>query len=186
MIVNGLLCYVVHYMNSSPLTDIERIIFNFYDHDEVVDAKKELWQECKEHLDAYRGRQRTGTLTATTAHIQDIIAALKKLDGIGKTPEIYVKDLDCVPDRQPAEYNYATTLQNVADLKRFKADTEETLSTMAADILRLQNAQQAMTHNVTSVRQQTVTDNTNQNEQSDVDQSNDQVNVFDPVPVSDQ
>ena len=102
--------YAAHYMNTSPAADIERIISNFYDHDEVVDAKKELWQECKEHLDPYRGRQRTDTRTATTAHIQDIIAALKKLDGISKTPEIYVKDLDCVPDRQPAEYNYATTL----------------------------------------------------------------------------
>ena len=127
MLVNGLLCYVVHYMNSSPVTDIERIVFNFYNHDEEIDAKRQLWQKCKEHLDNNKGRKGMDLRTAKTAHIQDIIAALKKLDGQDKTPEIYVKDLDKVPDRQPAEYNYATTLQNVADLKQFKADTQEIL-----------------------------------------------------------
>ena len=99
MIVNGLLCYVVHYMNSSPVADIERIVFNFYNHDEVIDAKRQLWQKCEEHLDNYKGRKGTDQRTAKAVHIQDIIAALKKLDGLDKTPEIYVKDLDKVPDR---------------------------------------------------------------------------------------
>ena len=81
-------------MNSSPPADRERIVYNFYNHDEVVDAKRELWQKCEEHLDTYKGRKGTDQRTAKTAHIQDIIAALKKLDGQDKTPEIYVKDLE--------------------------------------------------------------------------------------------
>ena len=141
MIVNGLLCYAIHHMNSGAEYNIEHCLYKFYKHNEVIEAKKILWGACKDDLEAYEGRKRSEGRTATEAHIQDIMKALKKLDAINKTPEVYVKNLDNVPDRQPEDMNYAMLVQRVADLMKYKADTDDVLTKMNIDILNLQEAQ---------------------------------------------
>ena len=70
--------------------------------------------------------------------------ALKKLDGLNKTPEVYVKDLDSVPDRQPADLNYATLVQRGAELMKYKVETNDILARMTSDILELQEAKNAI------------------------------------------
>ena len=52
---------------------------------------------------------------------------------------MYTKDLDRIPDRQPEELNYASLIQQVAALKRYKHDNELVVSKLAADILNLQD-----------------------------------------------
>ena len=125
MIVNGVLCYAIHYMNSDADHDIEHYLFKFYKHANVVEAKRILWSTCKDDLGEYENRKTTGERSATEAHIHDIMHALKKLDALNKTPEVYVKDLDSVPDRQPADLNYAMLVQRVADLMKYKAETND-------------------------------------------------------------
>ena len=50
-----------------------------------------IWYVCKDHLDEYESRKRSDACTATEAHIQDIMKALKKLDALNKSPLIYMK-----------------------------------------------------------------------------------------------
>ena len=69
--------------------------------------------------------------------------ALVKLDAISKTPEVYVSNLDTVPDRQPESWNYASMIKEVADLKRYRFESEQTLSKLAVDIFNLQDIQQS-------------------------------------------
>ena len=142
-IVNGLLCYAIHHINSGAESDIEHILFKFYEHNDTVEAKKALWQVCKDDLDPYEARKKSDTRSAQEAHIHDIMKALKKLEALNKIPEVYVKDLDTVPDRQPADLNYAMLVQRVADLMKFKADSNDLIARMSNDILELQEAQRS-------------------------------------------
>ena len=57
-----------------------------------------------------------------------------------------MKDLDSVPDRQPADLNYATLVQRVADLMKYKVETNDILARMTSDILELQEAKNAITN----------------------------------------
>lgn len=146
MIVNGLLCYAIHHLDSGAGFDIEHYLYKFYKHGDVVAAKKALWNACKGDLSKYDNRKNSESRAATEAHIQDIMKALKKLDGLNKTPEVYVKDLDSVPDRQPADLNYAMLVQRVADLTKYKVETNDILARMASDILELQEAKRSTTN----------------------------------------
>ena len=69
--------------------------------------------------------------------------ALVKLDGISQTPAVCVSNLDTVPDRQPESWNYASMIQEVAALKRYRYETEQTLSKLAVDIFNLQDITQS-------------------------------------------
>ena len=139
MIVNELLCYTIHHMNSSAPENIKRILNSFYSAKEIIDAKKLLWTECKDNLEIYQNRNSTSTRTAAVAGIEDIFGALMKLDAGNNTPIVYAKDLNRVPDRQPEELNYAMLIQKVATLNRYKIDNEQVVSKLAADILELQD-----------------------------------------------
>ena len=140
MIVNGLLCYAIHHLDSGANFDIEHYLFKFYKRADIIAAKKVLWNACKDDLGKYDNRKNSEARAATEAHIQDIMKALKKLDGLNKTPEVYVKDLDSVPDRQPTDLNYAMLVQRVADLMKYKVETNDMLARMTSDILELQEA----------------------------------------------
>ena len=56
--------------------------------------------------------------TAKEGNIEEIMEALIKIDAISKTPDVYVSNLDTVPDRQPESWNYASMIEEVVDLKR--------------------------------------------------------------------
>ena len=45
-----------------------------------------IWYVCKDHLDEYESRKRSDACTATEAHIQDIMKALKKVRCIKQIP----------------------------------------------------------------------------------------------------
>ena len=138
MIINELLCYTFHHVNSGTFDNIKRILYNFYDDTEVVAAKRVLWDVCKDDLGPWEDRRGSDARTAKHAHIEDIMAAAKKLDAKEKLPDIVAKNLDKVPDRQPEELNYIMLIQRVAQLEKCKADNDEILSRMAIDILNLQ------------------------------------------------
>ena len=105
MLVNGCLLWIIEEFNSSTVENLEKVINNHYSGEDIITAKKDLWGECSAELDEYPSRQGSVRRTATSAHIQDIIEAIKKLDVKGKLPDVYVKDLKSIPDRLPEELN---------------------------------------------------------------------------------
>ena len=139
MIVNGLLCYAIHHLGSAARDNIELTLKNFYNHQQVVEAKEALWAACGDHLKTLSLCKNGKLRSAKEGNIEEIMAALIKLDGISCTPNVCVSNLDTVPDRQPESWNYASMIQEVADLKRYRYETEQTLSKLAVDILKLQD-----------------------------------------------
>ena len=139
MIVNGLLCYAIHHLGSAANDNIELTIKNFYNHEEVVEAKEALWAACGEHLKPLSMCKKGKLRSAKEGNIEEIMEALVKLDATSKTPEVFVSNLDTVPDRQPESWNYASMIQEVAALKRYRYETEQTLSKLAVDIFNLQD-----------------------------------------------
>ena len=139
MIVNGLLCYAIHHLGSAARDNIELTLKNFYNHQQVVEAKEALWGACGDHLKTLSLCKNGKLRSAKEGNIEEIMAALIKLDGISCTPNVCVSNLDTVPDRQPESWNYASMIQEVADLKRYRYETEQTLSKLAVDIFKLQD-----------------------------------------------
>ena len=139
MIVNGLLCFAIHHLGSAANHNIELTLNNFYNHQDVVDAKEALWAACGAHLKPLTMCKKGKLRTAKEGNIEEIIEALVKLDAISKTPEVYVSNLDTVPDRQPESWNYASMIKEVADLKRYRFESEQTMSKLAVDIFNLQD-----------------------------------------------
>ena len=86
MIVNGLLCYVIHHLGSAANDNIELTLKNFYNHQEVVEAKEALWAACGEHLKPLIMCKNGKLRTAKEGNIEEIMEALVKLDAISKTP----------------------------------------------------------------------------------------------------
>ena len=143
MIVNGLLCYTIHHLGSAARDNIELTLKNFYNHQEVVEAKETLWAACGDHLKVLSLCKNGKLRSAKEGNIEEIMDALVKLDGISQTPAVCVSNLDTVPDRQPESWNYASMIQEVAALKRYRYETEQTLSKLAVDIFNLQDITQS-------------------------------------------
>ena len=105
VLFNELLFYAKHYLDSSSLENIKKMVMHFYSDDEIVDAKKALWASKREVLGTYPERKSTGSRHARIPNVTDIFDALKKLDALNEMPKIAALDLNRIPDRQPEELN---------------------------------------------------------------------------------
>ena len=59
MIVNEALCYILYCMHSSAPDNVKRVIINFYNSEEIIAAKKALWDKCSDHLGRYHDHRTT-------------------------------------------------------------------------------------------------------------------------------
>ena len=64
---------------------MESIIKSKFDIEDILTAKKLLWELCSEQLGRYPNR-RSGNREAKDAHLDDIIIAVGKLDAQNKLP----------------------------------------------------------------------------------------------------
>ena len=125
--INELLPYASFYLNNSNVSNIKKLISNFYDEDDVLTAKKLLWKVGGNNLDAYSERKTTNRRTNSEANINDIFEALLKLDGLERMPTFVAKDLDKLPDRQPEEINLISIVNRISALEKNNKTYEETL-----------------------------------------------------------
>ena len=86
--INELLTYVTHYINNSTVENIKRIIKFFYTDEEISDAKKFLWDVCKDNLPQAKERKSTKIRTKSAADIDDIFEAVQSLDADGNIPDL--------------------------------------------------------------------------------------------------
>ena len=56
-IVNELLTYAIHYLSSSVVDNIKKVIQQFYSDDDISEAKKLLWESRTDILGAYPERK---------------------------------------------------------------------------------------------------------------------------------
>ena len=161
MLVNGCLAFTIHHFDRSAGDHLEKCLNNFYNNEAIVTAKRALWEECSSHLGTIPTRQDSVNRTAKYANILDIVEAIKKLDQDGKLPEVYVKDLDTIPDRQPEELNYYWLIQRVAKLDQYRVENEKICAKIATDIVNLQESDREIRGDISQIREN------NQNEPID-------------------
>ena len=132
--INELLSYASFYLNNSNISNIKKLISNFYDDQDILTAKRLLWKVSGTKLDAYLERKTTPTRTSGEANINDIFDSLQKLDAIECMPTFVAKDLNRIPDRQPEEINLISILNRIATLEKNNKIYEDTLSNHEIDL----------------------------------------------------
>ena len=80
-------------------------MLDFYTSDEILTAKKLLWDVYGNFLENFTDRRTTDNRTAEDANLNDILIALINLDAKNVTTEFVAKDLHRVPKRAPEELN---------------------------------------------------------------------------------
>lgn len=140
MIINELLAYAMHFVNTSAYDNVKRIIQSFYSSSEIITAKKALWEACGDVLGKLPERKSTDKRPGSVAHIIDILDALKSLDALEKLPDVVARNLDRLPDRQPEELNLLMIVQRVAALEKSSEQHSDALSSIAVDVLNLKES----------------------------------------------
>ena len=135
MHVNELLTYCSFYMNNSTIDNIKKIINLFYSEDDIIDAKKTLWEIAKDDLGVFPVRKDTNKRTSSLAHVNDIFEALMKLDGMDKMPVFVAINIMKLPDRQPEELNLLSMVDRLSDIEKRIKNHEDILTSHAIDIL---------------------------------------------------
>ena len=153
VIYNELLLYAKHYLDSSIVDNIKKMILHFYEDTEIVDAKKALWAVRGDHLGNYMERKSTDNRPARVANVKDIVEALTKLDSIDQMPIIAAINLNRIPDRQPEELNLLTIVDRVAQLERSIGKQNDTLSSLAIDIMELKDRPKSYSEAINSCPQ---------------------------------
>ena len=125
--VNELLTYLCYYINNSTLGNIRRNIAIFYTCDEIIEAKKLLWNLSKDNLDQYTERRSTDRRSCSEASLDDIIEAIKKLDGLSKLPNFVARNVVKIPDRQPEELNILYAINRINNLEKKISSVDEAL-----------------------------------------------------------
>ena len=124
--INELLAYVSYYIHNSSISNIKRIALNFYSPEDIVNAKKLLWNNYKEHLDKYIDRRSTDNRTCDEANLEDIFKALQQLDAKSKLPVFVARDMEKIPDRQPEELNLCSIINRVSQIEKKMKDHIDT------------------------------------------------------------
>ena len=130
----------MHKFNSGANTNLHQLMYNFYDEDDIVIAKKALFNACKDPLGDYPRRSSTESRTAAYAHLEDILEAIKKLDAAGKLPEFVAKNLDKIPSRDPEDMTMVSVIQRLDKLEQDKYNKEVAFTQFATDLSKLQES----------------------------------------------
>ena len=136
-VINELLSYSCFYINNSTIDNIKKIVNLFYCEDEIIQAKKVLFDISGEDLGSFLERKSTNKRSSSLAHVNDIFDSLIKLDGLNKLPIFVAKDITRLPDRKPEELNLLYIIERLSNLEKKVKYHEESLTSQATEILSL-------------------------------------------------
>ena len=133
------MCYIFHCRDANGVNNAKNVITRFYTDDEVVGAKKALWDECEPILGSYPERVSSAKRPAKVPHIDDIIEAVKTLDTLNKVPDVLARNLDRIPDRQPEEFTLLAALQRIDKLEKSRNHHEDSITQLTVDFMDLKD-----------------------------------------------
>lgn len=140
MLINEVLCFLIHRIQGNAADNIKRVLLNFYNADEIITAKKALWDIVStDHIGEYHDRRTNDRRPAIVEHVNDLMKALNDLDSLNLVPEVAAKDLDRIPSRLPEELNTLMMIQRIADLEKCRDEHNGILTNMLIDVLNLQD-----------------------------------------------
>ena len=125
--VNELLAYLCFYIHNSTLGNIRKSIVNFYSYEDIIEAKKLLWEIGKSSLDAYTERRTTDRRTCSEASLDDMVEAIKKLDIMSNLPSFVARNIENIPSRQPEEVNLMYIVSRINGLENKMGNVDDAL-----------------------------------------------------------
>ena len=136
-IVNEVLAYVSHHIHDSTIDNIRKIALNFYNNDDLLEAKRRLWKIENHNLGTFVERRDSDNRTCSEANFTDIADALIKLDAEQKLPNFLVKNIEKLPGRHPEELNLLFLIERVAKMERILKDQSDTLSMHGIQLMEI-------------------------------------------------
>ena len=136
--INELLSYSSYYVNNSNVHNIKKIITNFYDPEEVLSAKKLLWDLKPDPLGQWTDRKTSEKRSSAEANINDIFDALLLLDSSGDITFVAL-NMEKIPERHPEEINLVSMINRISDLEKKIKENENTLSAHEIDLFQLRS-----------------------------------------------
>ena len=124
--IDELLTYAAYFINNSSISNIKKIINNFYSQEDILNSKKNLWNICEEWLEPFSDRKNTDKRTSGEANTNDIFEGLTKLDSLGKLPTFVAKSLNRIPDRHPEEFNLISVLNRLSKVEQMQEKSTST------------------------------------------------------------
>ena len=138
MILNELLAYICHFIHNSNADNLKKIITNFYSNDEIINAKRQLWDVGgPTALGNFPDRKSTSKRDVSAAHMNDIYDAIIKLDNANNVPIFVARNFDRIPFHAPEEMNMMAIVQRITNLEKSRDTHEESLSSLSIDVIDL-------------------------------------------------
>ena len=139
IIVNEVLSYVKHHHGSSTIDHIKQVVKGFYDEQEIIKAKQDIYEKCNDVVGVYPVRHNSPLRSALVMHVDDIFEAIRILDAENKMPDILARNLDRLPSNNPEELNPLYMLNRIAGLEKVSALHAKTLESNTKDITELKD-----------------------------------------------
>ena len=115
---------------------------NFYRKDDIVEAIQALHEARPEELGDVQVRYDSANRLAITAHLEDLMDDIRKLDQLKKMPVVAGKDLDRIPDRQVEDLNRIAQLNRLIDVERKLELYTQVIETNSNEIAELKEKNQ--------------------------------------------
>ena len=136
VVISELLCYATFNMKRSTTEQIVKVIYRFYDIDEIIDAKKVLYHKFPQSGD-YPTRKTSINRSEQEAHTIDIVESLVELDSQGINVILVAKNLNRVPKCDPHETDHISILEKIRKLEGRLNSAENELSENKVQILNM-------------------------------------------------
>ena len=136
VVISELLCYATFNMKRSTTEQIVKVIYRFYDIDEIIDAKKVLYHKFPQ-LGDYPTRKTSINRSEQEAHTIDIVESLVELDSQGINVIFVAKNLNRVPKCDPHETDHISILEKIRKLEGRLNSAENELSENKVQILNM-------------------------------------------------
>ena len=119
LVISEPLCYIRNYLDKAVVSNIKKIVLGFYSDDEILNAKKILWDHYATFLNSCSERKSTVKRSAKEANLDDIITSIVKIDDGGvETVTFVVGDLSRCPKQNPEELNVVSLLERINNLEK--------------------------------------------------------------------
>jgi hypothetical protein len=136
LVVNELLCYATCNMSRSTSEHLVKAIYRYYDNEELVDAKKLLYQKFPQ-LGEFPTRRPSTNRSEQEAHSIDIVESLVDLDSKGVKFMFVACNLNRIPKWDPCESDFLSIMDKLNKLECRITNTEYVVSENKAHIINI-------------------------------------------------
>ena len=143
-----LLCYATEYIQCTTKEALGKTIHNFYDLEEIIEAKTMLCKQYGETLGEFPQRKTSPNRSEKAAHTEDILCALLKLDEDGIDCKFAAVKIKRLPRWDPNELDAVSFLEKMNILERRLNSLEINVSENKADLIYTNDKMETLTAKV--------------------------------------